>query len=99
MAVLHEGDEAGIRQALAVGKRQTLNASTDSQSHDAAVVDPVSKRSQIKAPYEIAIVEVGVRNAERLADGGMLFPAGAGGAVPEDIDRVASPSFAGQHYM
>jgi hypothetical protein len=95
--ILDEGNKAGIGEALAVGQGEALDARADGERHDAAIVDLVGEGRQVETLDEVAVREVWSFEAQSLADGRMLLPVGASRAMPEDIDRVASPAFACEH--
>ena len=97
--VLHQGDQARIREALASRQRQALDPAAYGQRHDAAIVDLISEGSQVQALDEFSVSKIRILDAEGLADRGMLLPGRAGGSVPQDIHSIASPPFASEHNM
>ena len=97
IAIPHEGGETTIGQALAVGQGQALDPVADGQGQYAAVVDPVGQGGQVKALDEVAVGKVGPLERQGMADGGVLVPGGAGGAMPQAVDAVAGPALAGEH--
>jgi hypothetical protein len=96
-AVLDEGNEARVGQAAAVGQRQALDPGADGEGHDASIVDLVGEGGEVEALDEVAVLEVGVLEAERLADAVVVLPVGAGRPVPQQVDSVPSPALGHEH--
>lgn len=81
-AVLDQSDQARVGQASTVGQRQALHPGADGERHDAAIVDLISESGEVKPLDEVAVVEVGLLQAQRLADAAVVPPVGARGPVP-----------------
>ena len=92
-----ERNESRVGEVPAVGERQALNAIARSQGHDAAIVDRFVQGGEIQALDEVAIVKIGVVDAECAADEIMFVPCCARRPVPENVDGITRPSFACQH--
>lgn len=81
-AVLDQSNQARVGQASTVGQRQALHPGANSQRHDAAIVDLISEGGEVEPLDEIAVVEVRLLQAQRLADAVVVPPVGACGPVP-----------------
>ena len=92
-----ERDEPGIRQVAAPGQGQALDPGAFGEGHDASIVDLSGEGGEVETADEVAVGKVGLLQTEGLADGLMLVPCRARGAVPENVDGVARPPLAGQH--
>ncbi|KAK5632850.1 hypothetical protein RRF57_008563 [Xylaria bambusicola] len=63
----------------------------------AAIIHTVGEGGKIQSLDEIGVGEERPLEAKSGADGGVLFPSGAGGTMPENLDDIACPPLASQH--
>lgn len=96
-AVLDKSNQARIGEVPAVGQGESLNPGADRQRLDATVIDLVGEGGKIQAPNEIPVAEEGFGKAKGLANAAVVLPVCARGPVPQQVDRVACPSFADEH--